>query len=156
MLLYLFLFVHLSLKMLLTSIFMWIKRFWGFSILSQGWRQWPSQYTGEAQGCRPRASWDRASAFHKLFSLASHPLLNNPSRIPVQKHMLPHLKEKNMTIDVKTIATANLAIQILLFILASFGKAWMPQNLRAVMRSAFALWILSLLFGLHMYIRIWI
>lgn len=61
-----------------------------------------------------------------------------------------------MTIDVKAIATANLAIQILLFILASFGKAWMPQNLRAVMRSAFALWILSLLFGLHMYIRIWI
>jgi len=144
--------------------------------------------------------------------------------------MLLHLKEKYMTINVKTIALANLSIQILLFILAcaaaylakksdfgrhctfmkvlvsiqiitiaivmlpsmlgylgnenpgkffniemlvhhtlglavvalwiyinlSFGKAWMPRNLRAVMRSAFTLWVLSLLFGLHMYIRIWI
>jgi hypothetical protein len=46
-------------------------------------------------------------------------------------------------------------IALWLYINLSFGKAWMPRNFALFMRSAFTLWILALLIGLHMYIQIY-
>ncbi|MCZ7393171.1 MAG: hypothetical protein ABOK23_09635 [Candidatus Methanoperedens sp.] len=43
-----------------------------------------------------------------------------------------------------------------IYINLSFGKPWMPRNLALFMRSAFTLWILALLLGLHMYLLIYI
>ena len=47
-------------------------------------------------------------------------------------------------------------IALWLYINLSFGKAWMPRNLRTFMRTAFVLWMLALLLGLHMYVRIYL
>lgn len=46
-------------------------------------------------------------------------------------------------------------VALWIYINLSFGKAWMPRNLRAFMRLAFTLWMLALLLGLHMYIQIY-
>lgn len=48
-----------------------------------------------------------------------------------------------------------LVIALWIYINLSFGKPWMPRNLRAFMRLAFTLWMLALLLGLHMYIQIY-
>ena len=48
-----------------------------------------------------------------------------------------------------------IVLVIWIYIILTFRTSWMPRNLRAVMRSAFVVWILSLFLGLHMYIRIW-
>ena len=47
-------------------------------------------------------------------------------------------------------------IALWLYINLSFGKPWMPRNLRTFMRTAFVLWMLALLLGLHMYVRIYL
>ncbi len=47
-------------------------------------------------------------------------------------------------------------IALWLYINLSFGKVWMPRNLRTFMRTAFVLWMLALLLGLHMYVRIYL
>jgi putative membrane protein len=75
--------------------------------------------------------------------------------------MLGYLENENpvpfFNIEMLVHHTLGLAVIALwIYIILAFGKAWMPRNLRAVMRSAFVLWMISLLFGLHMYIRIWI
>jgi hypothetical protein len=46
-------------------------------------------------------------------------------------------------------------VALWIYINLSFGKPWMPRNLRAFMRLAFTLWMLALLLGLHMYIQIY-
>ena len=74
--------------------------------------------------------------------------------------MLGYLKNENQipffNIEMLLHHTLGLAVLALwIYINLVFGKPWMPRNLRAFMRSALVLWIISLLFGLHMYIRIW-
>lgn len=74
--------------------------------------------------------------------------------------MLGYLGNENpgilFNIEMLVHHTLGLAVVTLfIYIILAFGKSWMPRNFRAVMRSAFVLWIISLLFGLHMYIRIW-
>jgi len=46
-------------------------------------------------------------------------------------------------------------VALWIYINLSFGKPWMPRNLALFMRSAFTLWMLALLLGLHMYLRIY-
>jgi hypothetical protein len=48
-----------------------------------------------------------------------------------------------------------LVIVLWIYINLSFGKPWMPRNLRPFMRLAFTLWMLALLLGMHMYIQIY-
>jgi hypothetical protein len=43
-----------------------------------------------------------------------------------------------------------------IYINLSFGKPWMPRNLALFMRSAFTLWMLALLLGLHMYLLLYV
>lgn len=74
--------------------------------------------------------------------------------------MLAYLKNDSpvpfFNIEMLLHHTLGLALVVLwIYINLVFGKSWMPPNFRAVMRSAFVLWIFSLLFGVHMYIRIW-
>ncbi len=53
-------------------------------------------------------------------------------------------------------ALGILVVVLWIYINLSFGKPWMPRNLALFMRSAFALWILALLIGLHMYLMIYV
>ncbi|VVB85791.1 Uncharacterised protein [uncultured archaeon] len=73
--------------------------------------------------------------------------------------MLGYLKIVNpplFNIEMLIHHTFGLAVVVIwIYINLVFGKSWMPRNFRAVMRSAFAIWILALLFGVSMYIRIW-
>jgi len=51
----------------------------------------------------------------------------------------------------------GLAVVVLwIYINLSFGKPWMPRNLALFMRTAFVLWILAFLLGLHMYLLIYV
>ncbi len=53
--------------------------------------------------------------------------------------------------------TLGLAVIALwLYIILTFGKPWMPRNFALFMRTAFILWILAFLLGLHMYARIYL
>lgn len=53
-------------------------------------------------------------------------------------------------------ALGILVVVLWIYINLSFGKSWMPRNLPLFMRSAFTLWILALLIGLHLYIMIYV
>lgn len=53
--------------------------------------------------------------------------------------------------------TLGLAVIALwLYIIMAFGKPWMPRNFALFMRTAFILWILAFLLGLHMYALIYL
>ena len=53
--------------------------------------------------------------------------------------------------------TLGLAVIALwLYIILAFGKPWMPRNFALFMRTAFILWILAFLLGLHIYARIYL
>ncbi|MDO9098859.1 MAG: hypothetical protein Q7U60_12165 [Candidatus Methanoperedens sp.] len=49
-----------------------------------------------------------------------------------------------------------LVIALWLYINLAFGKPWMPRKSALFMRTAFILWILAFLLGLHMYALIYL
>ncbi len=51
-------------------------------------------------------------------------------------------------------ALGLMVVALWIYINLSFGKPWVPRNLALFMRSAFTLWLLALLLGLHMYLLI--
>lgn len=51
--------------------------------------------------------------------------------------------------------TGIVVVALWIYINQVFGKPSMPRNFKAVMRLAFALWILAFLLGLHMYTLIY-
>lgn len=53
-------------------------------------------------------------------------------------------------------ALGLLVVVLWIYINLSFGKPWMPHNLALFMRSAFTLWMVALLLGLHMYLLIYV